>query len=46
MRESYDGSGGRAQVVDPSRKSCGRRTAVVQRSLQSVAKESRISRAV
>ena len=46
VRESYDGRGGRAQVVDPSRKSWGRRTAVVQRSLQSVAKESRRSRAV
>ena len=40
------GRGGRAQVVDPSRKSWGRRTTVVQRSLQSVVKESRISRAV
>ena len=41
--ESY---GGRAQVVDPSRKSRGRRTTVVQRSLQSVVKESRRRRAV
>ena len=41
MRESYGGRGGRAQVVDPSRKSRGRRTTVVQRSLQSVVKESR-----
>ena len=46
MRESYDGRGGRAQVVEPSHKSCGRRTTVVQRSLQSVVKESRRSRAV
>ena len=29
VRESYDGRGGRAQVVDPSRKSWGRRTTVV-----------------
>ena len=41
--ESY---GGRAQVVEPSCKSRGRRTTVVQRSLQSVVKESRRSRAV
>ena len=46
VRESYGGRGGRAQVVDPSRKSRGRRTTVVQRSLQSVAKESRRRRAV
>ena len=46
VRESYDGRGGRAQVVDPSRKSWGRRTTVVQRSLQSVVQESRRSRAV
>ena len=46
VRESYDGRGGRAQVVDASRKSWERRTAVVQQSLQSVVKESRRSRAV
>ena len=46
VRESYGGRGGRAQVVDPSRKSRGRRTTVVQRSLQSVVKESRRRRAV
>ena len=52
VRESYDGRvsvlysrDGRAQVVDLSRKSWGRRTTVVQRSLQSVVKESRRSRA-
>ena len=44
--ESYDGRGGRAQVVDPSRKSWWSRTTVVQRSLQSVVKESRRRRAV
>ena len=46
MRESYDGRGGRAQVVDPSRMSWERRATFVQRSLQSVVKESRRSRAV
>ena len=46
VRVSYGGRGGRAQVVDPSRKSRGRRTTVVQRSLQSVVKESRRRRAV
>ena len=43
VRESYDS---RAQVMDPSRKSWGCRTTVVQRSIQSVVKESRRSRAV
>ena len=46
VRESYGGRGGHAQVVDPSRKSRGRRTAVVQRSLQSGVKDSRRRRAV